>query len=193
MDKLINKFFAILLILILFPLYLVIYIYLLIVIGKPVLFKQLRSGLNGKNFNLYKFRTMKINKELNITDSKRIIRSAIFLRHSRLDELPQLFNILKGDINFVGPRPLLPEYDGLYNSEQKKRLNVMPGITGWAQINGDNNISWSKKFELDIWYVQNKSLLLDLKIIFLTIIFILKKIIGNKNKKLIMEKFNGRN
>ena len=131
----------------------------------------------------------------NKKEIKRIYKSTLFLRTSRLDEFPQLFNVIKGDLNFVGPRPLLIEYNKLYNRNQKMRLSVMPGITGWAQVNGDNNISWSKKFKLDIWYVENKSIFLDIKIILLTINFIFKKIIYKKNKEkiIIAKKFNGKN
>jgi len=173
------------------PIFLIIFSYLKFVIGSPIIFKQRRSGLKGKNFNLYKFRTMSKIKTKN--EIQRLFKSTLFLRRTRLDELPQLFNILKGELNFVGPRPLLPEYNKLYNKTQRKRLEVMPGITGWAQVNGDNNISWSKKFKLDIWYVQNKSFILDLKIILLTIVFILKKILIKKDIKFIVKKFNGKN
>ena len=134
---------------------------------------------------------MKVNK--NKKDINRIYKSTLFLRNSRLDELPQLFNIIKGDLNFVGPRPLLLEYNRLYNKTQIKRLDVMPGITGWAQVNGTNNISWSKKFKLDIWYVENKSVMFDLKIIYLTIVFVFKRFMGNKDNKIIVKKFNGKN
>ena len=134
---------------------------------------------------------MKVNK--NKKDINRVYKSTLFLRNSRLDELPQLFNIIKGDLNFVGPRPLLLEYNRLYNKTQIKRLDVMPGITGWAQVNGTNNISWSKKFKLDIWYVENKSVMFDLKIIYLTIVFVFKRFMGNKDNKIIVKKFNGKN
>ena len=124
---------------------------------------------------------------------KRILKSTVFLRISRLDEIPQLINIIKGDLNFIGPRPLLPEYDKLYTKEQKKRLSIKPGITGWAQVNGDNNISWKKKFQLDLWYVKNRTILLDLKIIFLTFLFFVKIGLKKNNNKLITKKFNGKN
>jgi len=191
MYNIYNQIFAFILIIILLPVIILISLFLIIKIGLPIIFKQKRSGLKGRTFHLYKFRTMKINNKK--TDIDRIYKSTLFLRNSRLDELPQLFNIIKGDLNFVGPRPLLPEYNRLYNKTQIKRLNVMPGITGWAQVNGTNNISWSKKFKLDIWYVKNKSVMLDLKIIYLTIIFILKRFLGNKDKKIIVKKFNGKN
>ncbi|MDB3983249.1 sugar transferase [Candidatus Pelagibacter sp.] len=188
-----NRLLALLISAILFPVIFFIYFFLLTKIGNPIIFKQKRSGLNGKSFYLYKFRTMQIKK--NKKEIKRIYKSTLFLRTSRLDEFPQLFNVIKGDLNFVGPRPLLIEYNKLYNRNQKMRLSVMPGITGWAQVNGDNNISWSKKFKLDIWYVENKSIFLDIKIILLTINFIFKKIIYKKNKEkiIIAKKFNGKN
>lgn len=191
MIDLLKPIFTVLILLIISPIYAFICIYLLIVIGKPILFKQKRSGLNGRKFYLYKFRTMTNLKK--VKDVNRILGSTIFLRNSRLDEIPQLINIIKGDLNFIGPRPLLPEYDKLYNKEQKKRLSIKPGITGWAQVNGDNNISWKKKFQLDLWYVKNKSILLDLKIIFLTFLFFVKKGLKKNNKKFITKKFNGKN
>ncbi len=191
MYNFINRLIALILIFIFFPIFLVVSIYLIILIGNPIIFKQKRSGHNGKIFYLYKFRTMSEKKHKK--EAQRLIKSTVFLRNLRLDEIPQLINIIKGDLHFVGPRPLLPEYNKLYNSLQKKRLDVMPGITGWAQVNGDNNINWSKKFNLDIWYVKNRSLFLDIKIIFLTVIFVCKKIKGSKKNKLIMEKFNGKN
>lgn len=191
MYNFINRLIALILIFIFFPIFLLVSLYLIILIGNPIIFKQKRSGHNGKIFYLYKFRTMSEKKHKK--ETQRLIKSTMFLRNLRLDELPQLINIIKGDLHFVGPRPLLPEYNKLYNSLQKKRLDVMPGITGWAQVNGDNNINWSKKFNLDIWYVKNRSLFLDIKIIFLTVIFVCKKIKGSKKNKLIMEKFNGKN
>ena len=191
MYNVINQFFALILLIFLFPIIILITFFLLIKIGRPIIFKQKRSGFRGKLFYLYKFRTMKNIRKKN--EMNRIYQSTLFLRNSRLDELPQLINIIKGDLNFVGPRPLLPEYNKLYNKRQIKRLNVMPGITGWAQINGTNNISWSKKFKLDVWYVENKSLVFDLKIIYLTIIFVFKRFLGKKDKKIIAKKFNGKN
>ena len=191
MYNLLNQIFASILFIILLPVKILISLFLLINIGRPIIFKQRRSGFKGRSFYLYKFRTMTINKNKN--DLNRVYKSTLFLRNSRLDELPQLINIIKGDLNFVGPRPLLPEYNRLYNKTQIKRLDVMPGITGWAQVNGTNNISWSKKFKLDIWYVENKSVMFDLKIIYLTIVFILKKFMGNKDKNIIVKKFNGKN
>lgn len=147
-------------------------------LGSPVIFKQERPGLNGKPFFLYKFRTMTDEKDENgdlVPDEKRLTDFGKLLRKLSLDELPQLFNVMKGDVSFVGPRPLLMEYLPLYTSEQARRHDVRPGMTGWAQVNGRNAISWEKKFELDVWYVENQSFLLDMKIIYLTLIKVCKQ------------------
>jgi sugar transferase EpsL len=140
-------------------------------------FKQLRPGLYGKPFYLYKFRTMTNAKDFNgnlLPDSERLTNFGKFLRRYSLDELPQLFNVLKGDLSLVGPRPLLMEYLPLYNKEQARRHEVKPGITGWAQINGRNAINWDEKFKLDIWYVDHWSFWLDIRILFLTIVKVLR-------------------
>ncbi|HEU4819216.1 sugar transferase [Janthinobacterium sp.] len=141
-------------------------------LGAPILFSQIRPGLHGQAFTVYKFRTMTDEKEASgalLPDDVRLTPFGLFLRRSSLDELPQLFNVLKGDVSLVGPRPLLMEYLPLYTPEQAKRHLVRPGITGWAQVNGRNAISWERKFELDVWYVDNQSFLLDMKILFLTV------------------------
>ena len=142
-------------------------------LGTPIFFKQKRGGFNGKPFIIIKFRTMRSDGNLNpsnTNDKNRTTKLGAILRKFSLDELPTLLNILKGEMSFVGPRPLLYEYKNLYNNHQKKRFLVKPGITGWAQINGRNKLSWENKFELDVWYINNQSLILDLKILFLTII-----------------------
>lgn len=141
-------------------------------LGAPILFSQIRPGLHGRAFTVYKFRTMTDEKDASgalLPDDVRLTPFGLFLRRSSLDELPQLFNVLKGDVSLVGPRPLLMEYLPLYTPEQAKRHLVRPGITGWAQVNGRNAISWERKFELDVWYVDNQSFLLDMKILFLTV------------------------
>lgn len=141
-------------------------------LGCPVLFRQVRPGLSGRPFEMIKFRTMRdaVDAAGNLLpDSERMTPFGSFLRSSSLDELPELWNVLKGDMSLVGPRPLLMEYLPLYSTEQYRRHEVRPGVTGWAQINGRNALSWDEKFKLDIWYVRNRSLWLDLKIIFLTI------------------------
>ena len=139
--------------------------------GKPFFF-QLRPGLNGKIFKIIKFKTMKDKKESEgnlLSDEKRLTKVGAFVRKTSLDEIPQLINVIKGEMSLVGPRPLLTEYLPLYNDFQKRRHEVKPGITGWAQVNGRNAISWEQKFEYDVWYVENFSFLLDFKILFLTI------------------------
>lgn len=146
-------------------------------LGSPVFFRQQRPGLNGKPFYVYKFRTMKDERDSNgelLPDHIRLTSFGRFLRKYSLDELPQLFNVVKGDISLVGPRPLLMEYLPLYTKEQAKRHDVRPGVTGWAQVNGRNAIEWEEKFKLDVWYVENQSFLLDIKILYLTIFKVLK-------------------
>lgn len=146
--------------------------------GSPVLFRQTRPGLHGKPFQMIKFRTMRDatdDKGTPLADAERLTRLGRFLRGSSLDELPELWNVLKGEMSLVGPRPLLMEYLPLYSPEQARRHEVRPGVTGWAQINGRNAISWEQKFALDVWYVDNKSLPLDLRILWLTIRKVLKR------------------
>lgn len=141
-------------------------------LGSPVFFVQTRPGLHGKPFRMFKFRTMTDARDAQghlLPDSERLTSFGRFLRASSLDELPELINILKGDMSLVGPRPLLMEYLPLYNARQAKRHDVRPGLTGWAQINGRNALSWEEKFESDVWYVENRNFWLDLKIIYLTI------------------------
>lgn len=149
-------------------------------LGKPVFFRQRRPGLNTKVFEMIKFRSMRdaIDKSgYPLPDSERLTTFGLRLRSSSLDELPGLWNVLKGDMSLVGPRPLLVEYLPLYSVEQAKRHNVRPGVTGWAQVNGRNAISWEDKFTYDVWYVENQSFRLDLKILFLTV----KKVIKREN------------
>jgi len=141
-------------------------------LGSPVLFRQVRPGMNGKPFEMVKFRTMRdaVDAQGNVLpDAQRMTPFGSFLRASSLDELPELWNVIKGDMSLVGPRPLLMDYLPLYNAEQMRRHDVRPGVTGWAQINGRNALSWEDKFKLDTWYVDNRTFWLDLKIIFLTV------------------------
>lgn len=141
-------------------------------IGSPVFFKQVRPGLGGKPFTLYKFRTMTDERDSEgnlLPDAVRLTKTGRLIRKLSIDELPQLLNVVKGDLSLVGPRPLLMDYLPLYTKQQARRHEVKPGITGWAQVNGRNAISWEKKFELDVWYVDNRSFLLDLKILCLTV------------------------
>jgi lipopolysaccharide/colanic/teichoic acid biosynthesis glycosyltransferase len=162
--------------------------------GRPVLFIQERPGLSGKPFKLYKFRTMTNAKteagEL-LPDSERLTPFGKKLRKYTLDELPQFFNVLIGNMSIVGPRPLLLEYVPLYNEKQKKRLSIKPGITGWAQVNGRNAISWEKKFELDTWYVENQNFRLDCKIILMTISIVFKSEGISAANEATMPKFTG--
>ena len=141
-------------------------------LGRPVLFRQIRPGLHGQPFQIVKFRTMKDaidGQGVDLPDAERLTSFGRFLRATSVDELPELINVLKGDMSLVGPRPLLMEYLPLYTSRQARRHDVRPGITGWAQINGRNAITWDQKFELDVWYVDNRSMWLDLKILALTV------------------------
>ena len=179
---------------VIWPVILILAIANLWVHGQPVLFSQTRPGLHGKPFRFYKFRTMTQERDENgdlLPDEERLTSFGEWLRKTSLDELPSLYNVLKGEMSLVGPRPLLMEYLPLYNEIQKKRHDVKPGITGWAQINGRNEISWERKFELDVWYVENQSLWLDLKVLFLTLNAIIRrKGITAKNHKT-MPKFRG--
>lgn len=163
-------------------------------LGSPVLFRQVRPGLHGKPFEMIKFRTMKdaLDAEGNpLPDSERLTPFGKMLRATSLDEMPELWNVIKGDMSIVGPRPLLMEYLPLYNQEQAKRHNVRPGITGYAQVNGRNAISWEKKFELDTWYVENQSLWLDFKIMLKTIKKVLAKDDISAEGEATMSKFTG--
>ena len=162
--------------------------------GKPVLFSQIRPGLQKRPFKMIKFRTMRDAIDANgdpLPDSERLTRLGQFMRSSSLDELPELWNVLKGEMSLVGPRPLLMEYLPLYSPEQARRHEVRPGITGWAQVNGRNAISWDEKFELDIWYVDNRTIWLDLKIIWLTIRKVLKRDGISAAGEATMPKFEG--
>ena len=163
-------------------------------LGSPVLFKQIRPGLNGKPFEMIKFRTMRDaidkNGEL-LPDAERLTPFGKMLRSTSLDELPELWNVLKGDMSLVGPRPLLMEYLPLYTKEQAKRHNVKPGITGYAQVNGRNAISWEQKFELDTWYVENRSFWLDIQILFKTIYKVIIRDGITENGEVTMTLFRG--
>ncbi|OBX58360.1 sugar transferase [Moraxella osloensis] len=163
-------------------------------LGSPVLFRQTRPGLHGKPFEMIKFRTMKdaTDKEGNVLpDSERLTEFGKKLRASSLDELPELWNVLKGDMSLVGPRPLLMEYLPLYNAEQAKRHNVRPGVTGYAQVNGRNSLSWEDKFKLDTWYVEHQSLWLDMKILLKTVKKVIIKDGISAEGEATMSKFTG--
>ncbi|EGO4876502.1 undecaprenyl phosphate N,N'-diacetylbacillosamine 1-phosphate transferase [Campylobacter lari] len=194
--KRVFDFFLALILLIVFSPFIVLIGIVLKIVEGSVLFKQARPGLNEKIFYIYKFKTMSDETDENgelLPDELRLKPFGKLVRSLSLDELPQLFNVLKGDMSFIGPRPLLVEYLPLYNQEQKKRHDVRPGITGWAQINGRNAISWEQKFKYDVEYVQNCSFLFDLKIFFMTIIKVLKRSGVNKEGVATTDKFNGHN
>ncbi|MDC6451766.1 sugar transferase [Alphaproteobacteria bacterium] len=163
-------------------------------LGSPLLFKQPRPGLNGEIFDIYKLRTMSDKCDKNkilLSDKLRLTKFGHFLRSTSLDELPSLYNVLKGEMSLVGPRPLLVEYLPLYSEMQARRHEVKPGITGWAQVNGRNAISWNKKFELDVWYVDNQSLWLDIKILWMTLKKVIMREGVSQNNHLTMNKFKG--
>ncbi|MDA3791454.1 MAG: sugar transferase [Desulfobacula sp.] len=193
-----KRFFDFLISLILFvvllPVFVLVGILVRYKLGAPVLFKQMRPGLHGKPFIMYKFRSMtdkRDEKETLLPDVDRFTRFSSFLRKSSLDELPELINVLKGDMSLVGPRPLLMQYLERYNTQQAKRHNVKPGITGWAQVNGRNSISWEEKFKKDVWYVENQTLGLDMKILISTIAQVCKREGINQKGHVTAEEFMG--
>ena len=193
-KPLLDKLLSLLLIIIFLPVMIVVAIAIYIWDGRPIIFTQDRPGYKGKIFKIYKFRTMTNEKDENgnlLPDEKRLKGLGKFIRSVSLDELPQLFNVLKGDMSFIGPRPLLVEYLPLYNDKQKKRHDVKPGITGWAQVNGRNAISWQEKFEYDVWYVEHLSFLLDMKIFWLTFLKVIKREGVSSDTHATMEKFKG--
>ena len=176
-KRLFDLVFGLILLILFLPLMLVLAIMIKTRMGSPVIFRQMRPGFKGKPFYLYKFRTMGVEKDSEgnlLPDEKRLTSLGRFLRRFSLDELPQLFNVVKGELSFVGPRPLLMEYLERYNDEQARRHMVKPGITGWAQVNGRNALTWDEKFKLDVWYVDNMSFGLDLKILWITLVKVLK-------------------
>jgi lipopolysaccharide/colanic/teichoic acid biosynthesis glycosyltransferase len=180
---------------ILLPIILITAILVRIKLGAPILFTQDRPGLNGKIFKMMKFRTMLDAFDIHgnqLPDELRMTPFGGFLRSASLDELPGLFNVIKGDMSLVGPRPLLVEYLPRYNEKQARRHNVRPGITGWAQVNGRNAISWEDKFKLDVWYVDNQSFLLDIKILLLTVKKVFRREGISTDGEVTMSKFTGR-
>ncbi len=194
MKRLFDIVLAIFLISLFFPFYILVSLLIVMRMGTPILFTQSRPGYKEKIFKIYKFRTMSNEVDEKgelLEDEKRLIGVGKFIRSTSLDELPQLFNVLKGEMSFVGPRPLLVEYLKLYNDKQAKRHDVKPGITGWAQVNGRNAISWEKKFEYDVWYVENQSFMLDMKIIWITFLKVLHRNDISSDRSVSMEKFKG--
>jgi len=194
MKRILDIILSVILLVFAMPIILSLSIIIWFVLGRPIFFRQERPGINGVIFELIKFRSMsnKLDSSGNLSiDSERLNWFGKLLRSSSLDELPELWNVLRGDMSFVGPRPLLKEYLPLYNKEENRRHEVKPGITGWAQINGRNEISWEEKFKKDIWYVDNHNIWLDIKIIFLTIkIILLREGITTKDSE-IMPTFKG--
>ena len=194
LKNLFDKTLALFLIIIFSPIYIVVSLLIFFKMGSPILFRQKRPGYKEKIFGIYKFRTMTNEKDADgnlLPDDKRLVGIGKFIRSTSLDELPQLFNVLKGEMSFVGPRPLLVEYLPLYNEKQKRRHDVKPGITGWAQVNGRNAISWEQKFDYDVWYVDNQSFWLDIKILWLTFLKVVKRSDISSSTSSTMEKFTG--
>lgn len=185
---------SLLLLILLFPLLIIISILVKYKLGSPILFRQSRPGRMGKPFLILKFRTMNSVTDTfgnELPDNERLKTFGRFLRSSSMDELPELWNVFKGEMSLVGPRPLLMEYLPLYSTSQARRHIVKPGITGWAQINGRNSVSWEEKLEMDIWYIDNKSFFLDLKILFLTLFKVIMQDGINKKGHATIEKFKG--
>ncbi len=194
MKRVFDFILAFVLIVLFSPLYLIVSVLILVKMGSPILFRQQRPGYREKIFGIYKFRTMTNERDVDgelLPDEKRLLRLGKSIRSTSLDELPQLLNVLKGEMSFVGPRPLLIEYLPLYNEEQKKRHNVKPGITGWAQVNGRNAISWEQKFAYDVWYVEHQSFWLDMKILWLTFLKVIQRSDISSTTGVTMEKFEG--
>jgi lipopolysaccharide/colanic/teichoic acid biosynthesis glycosyltransferase len=189
-DKLIAGILGILLL----PLFVLIFVLLLMTQGKPVCFVQRRSGMYQRTFKLYKFRTLNppISGDLRMTN-RVFTFFGYFMRRYGIDELPQFLNIIKGEMSFIGPRPMPVEYDSKYSQIQLNRFNVKPGITGWAQVHGRNNISWVQRFELDLRYVNNVSLFMDIKIIWMTFVQIIESVFGKDKKQVEMPVFTGFN
>src|SRR5690554_576792 len=194
MKRLFDIVISSLLLILLSPVLLVLSILVRITLGSPVLFRQVRPGLHGRPFTMYKFRTMTDERDIQgrlLPDEQRLTKLGRFLRSTSLDELPELFNVLKGDMSLVGPRPLLMEYLPLYTPEQARRHEVRPGITGWAQVNGRNAIDWEEKFALDVWYVDHRTIGLDLYVLCMTV----KKVLMRENVsgqgEATMSKFTG--
>ncbi len=193
-KRLLDITFAGIGLLLLLPVVLIVAILVRFKLGSPVLFRQPRPGLHGHIFNMYKFRSMNEKKDENgalLPDDVRLTSFGKTLRSTSLDELPGLWSVLKGDMSLVGPRPLLVEYLPLYSAEQNRRHSVKPGITGWAQINGRNNISWQEKFEFDVWYVDNRSFWLDIKIMIATVRKVFFRADISAEGEVTMSKFHG--
>jgi lipopolysaccharide/colanic/teichoic acid biosynthesis glycosyltransferase len=189
-----DRIFALLLLILVSPIISIVALLIYLEMGSPIFFHQPRPGKNARIFHFYKFRTMSNAMDAHgnlLPDAQRITALGMFLRKSSIDELPQLLNVLKGDMSFVGPRPLLVRYLDRYTSEQARRHLVSPGITGWAQVSGRNSLPWDEKFRLDVWYVEHWNLLLDLKILFLTIFKVIRRDGISQVNHATMEEFYG--
>ena len=194
MKRLFDVIFSFSALAVFLPLLVFLFVCIKVWLGKPVIFCQVRPGLDGKEFVMYKFRTMNSKRDSQgnlLPDVYRLSRFGRFLRSLSLDEFPSLVNVLIGDMSIVGPRPLLLEYLPLYSDAQARRHEVKPGITGWAQVNGRNSINWDEKFELDVWYVENQSFLLDMKIILHTLVKVIKRENINSSANTTMPHFTG--
>ena len=196
MKRLFDIFFSAIALIVLSPLIAITAIFVILDVGFPIFFTQIRPGYRGNLFKIYKFRSMKdivTKKAMQAPDIKRLTAFGLLIRSTSIDELPSLWNVLKGDMSLVGPRPLLVEYLSLYNKEQARRHNVKPGITGWAQVNGRNTLSWRERFELDVWYVDNHTFFLDLKILLMTVKKVLFREGIAEKGQVTMSKFTGNN
>ncbi len=193
-KPLLDKIFGYIIITLFSPIMLIIASIIYVRMGRPIFFSQQRPGLDEEIFTIYKFRTMSDERDSDgnlLSDEKRLKGIGKMIRSTSLDELPQLFNVLKGDMSFIGPRPLLVEYLKLYDQKQRRRHEIKPGITGWAQVNGRNAISWQKKFDLDLYYVDNCSFILDMKIFWMTFLKLFKRSDISSYDHVTMEKFKG--
>jgi lipopolysaccharide/colanic/teichoic acid biosynthesis glycosyltransferase len=193
-KRLFDILFSALVLILLSPLIVITAIFVIIDLGFPIFFTQIRPGYRGNLFKIYKFRSMKgsVNrKRMQTPDIDRLTTFGLFIRSTSIDEIPSLWNVFIGDMSLVGPRPLLVEYLPLYNKEQARRHDVKPGITGWAQINGRNTLSWREKFELDVWYVNNHTFFLDLKILLMTVKKVLFREGISESGQVTMSKFTG--
>jgi lipopolysaccharide/colanic/teichoic acid biosynthesis glycosyltransferase len=196
LKRFFDVFLSLVLIFLFFPFFVFIPILIFFKIGRPILFVQARAGFKGKSFLMYKFRSMLDCRDTYgdlLNDHARLDSFGKFLRSTSLDELPTFLNVLRGDMSLVGPRPLLMDYLPLYNKNQARRHEVRPGITGWAQVNGRNAISWQKKFNMDVWYVDNQSVLLDFRILILTVKKVLSRSDISFKNKATTDRFNGSN
>ena len=196
MKRLFDIFLSAIALILLSPLIAITAIFVIIDLGFPIFFTQIRPGYRGNLFKIYKFRSMKdieTKKGIQTPDIKRLTAFGLLIRSTSIDELPSLWNVLMGDMSLVGPRPLLVEYLSLYNKEQARRHNVKPGITGWAQVNGRNTLSWRERFELDVWYVDNHTFFLDLKILLMTVKKVLFREGIAEKGQVTMSKFTGNN